>query len=574
LNLKVDKTTTVNSYALSSNITLAKADVGLGNVDNTSDASKPVSTAQQTALNLKVDTATINTANGVAGLDASSKISVSQLPALSLGGASLTDVQVSAPTDGQVLAYNTTSSKWTNAAASGGGANLAQNEIVIGVGEATVAPTTVLLRGPQANGANVKPGDVIIRAEGGTGSWGSGTIRFQTAQAATVHPILHFQTSTQSTSVSYEVLVPSGFSNVLALLIVSCQTSTSTVTAMTLNGTNFTSLTTLANAAVGNITIAYLANPTSGSCAVTLSLSSYVTSQLVFFENATIASDAVGQYLASGTLSSVNVPNVQEGDFVLDYNMFRNSSPNTYLYSIPSAQSLYFTKSYGITPYNISTMSTSAGVSGTVNMRRTYTSNTNALLVACRIQMYRNTSSTTAATFSDAIVITGLGRQIMTQLVPTAFYESFEFTAVAGIKFLTPTSPRFQILKNTTGSNKTIVLPRADMLPIGTTFFFDTSASTSGSNIFVIPRYGGFGEEFSLNGPFTTTSFGATMGPYVSYVSSTTTVSGRMGPGTKNVLNYLAQNYCRVELVAHDASGCGHWFFFIGQSSANALFFV
>jgi hypothetical protein len=34
-------------------VTLAKGDVGLGNVDNTSDANKPISTAQQTALNLK-----------------------------------------------------------------------------------------------------------------------------------------------------------------------------------------------------------------------------------------------------------------------------------------------------------------------------------------------------------------------------------------------------------------------------------------------------------------------------------------------------------------------------------------
>lgn len=33
----------------------SKADVGLGNVDNTSDANKPVSTAQQTALNAKAD---------------------------------------------------------------------------------------------------------------------------------------------------------------------------------------------------------------------------------------------------------------------------------------------------------------------------------------------------------------------------------------------------------------------------------------------------------------------------------------------------------------------------------------
>ena len=33
----------------------SKADVGLGNVDNTSDASKPISNAAQTALNAKAD---------------------------------------------------------------------------------------------------------------------------------------------------------------------------------------------------------------------------------------------------------------------------------------------------------------------------------------------------------------------------------------------------------------------------------------------------------------------------------------------------------------------------------------
>lgn len=37
-------------------VTLVKGDVGLGNVDNTSDANKPVSTAQQSALDLKANT--------------------------------------------------------------------------------------------------------------------------------------------------------------------------------------------------------------------------------------------------------------------------------------------------------------------------------------------------------------------------------------------------------------------------------------------------------------------------------------------------------------------------------------
>ena len=37
---------------------VTKLQVGLGNADNTSDANKPVSTAQQSALNLKVDKVT------------------------------------------------------------------------------------------------------------------------------------------------------------------------------------------------------------------------------------------------------------------------------------------------------------------------------------------------------------------------------------------------------------------------------------------------------------------------------------------------------------------------------------
>ena len=36
-----------------------KAGIGLGNVDNTSDADKPVSTATQTALNAKADTSSL-----------------------------------------------------------------------------------------------------------------------------------------------------------------------------------------------------------------------------------------------------------------------------------------------------------------------------------------------------------------------------------------------------------------------------------------------------------------------------------------------------------------------------------
>ena len=62
LNAKVDKTTSINGHLLSTNVTITKEDIGLGNVDNTSDLNKPISTATQEALDGKVETST--TVNG------------------------------------------------------------------------------------------------------------------------------------------------------------------------------------------------------------------------------------------------------------------------------------------------------------------------------------------------------------------------------------------------------------------------------------------------------------------------------------------------------------------------------
>jgi hypothetical protein len=51
-------------------VVLAKSDFGLSNVDNTSDANKPVSTAQQTALNLKANLASPTFTGTVSGVTA------------------------------------------------------------------------------------------------------------------------------------------------------------------------------------------------------------------------------------------------------------------------------------------------------------------------------------------------------------------------------------------------------------------------------------------------------------------------------------------------------------------------
>lgn len=50
--------------------THVKGDVGLGNVDNTSDAAKPISTATQTALNGKSATGHTHAVSDVTGLQA------------------------------------------------------------------------------------------------------------------------------------------------------------------------------------------------------------------------------------------------------------------------------------------------------------------------------------------------------------------------------------------------------------------------------------------------------------------------------------------------------------------------
>ena len=56
------------------NVNITKANVGLGNVDNTSDANKPVSTAQQTAIDSALDTAKQYTDTKTSGLASSSSV--------------------------------------------------------------------------------------------------------------------------------------------------------------------------------------------------------------------------------------------------------------------------------------------------------------------------------------------------------------------------------------------------------------------------------------------------------------------------------------------------------------------
>lgn len=68
-------------------VVLTKSDVGLANVDNTSDLGKPVSTAQQTALNLKANSADLATvATTGSYTDLSNKPTIPTVPVTSVAG--------------------------------------------------------------------------------------------------------------------------------------------------------------------------------------------------------------------------------------------------------------------------------------------------------------------------------------------------------------------------------------------------------------------------------------------------------------------------------------------------------
>lgn len=98
---KVDKTTTVNGHPLSDDVTVSKADVGLGNVDNTSDADKPVSSATQTALDGKANSYHTHFASAITG----GVFPAARLPSASTAASGIVRLATPAET---LIGFNTT----------------------------------------------------------------------------------------------------------------------------------------------------------------------------------------------------------------------------------------------------------------------------------------------------------------------------------------------------------------------------------------------------------------------------------------------------------------------------------
>lgn len=78
----VATTVTVNGHALSGNVSVTATDVGLGSVNNTTDVGKPVSTAQQTALDLKANSISPSFVTPALGTPASGNLASCTFPVL------------------------------------------------------------------------------------------------------------------------------------------------------------------------------------------------------------------------------------------------------------------------------------------------------------------------------------------------------------------------------------------------------------------------------------------------------------------------------------------------------------
>ena len=88
---------TAANQAAAGNHTHTKADIGLGNVDNTSDVNKPISTATQTALDAKVPTS--RTISTTAPLTGGGNLSADRTISIQSGGINLTHLSDSAKTE-------------------------------------------------------------------------------------------------------------------------------------------------------------------------------------------------------------------------------------------------------------------------------------------------------------------------------------------------------------------------------------------------------------------------------------------------------------------------------------------
>lgn len=158
---------TFTGPAISSPTGIVKGDVGLGNVDNTSDANKPVSTATQTALDLKANTADLGTAAAANTTDfatsAQGAAADSAVQPGDLGALALKDKAAVSDIDATGTASSTTylrgDGSWTTPAGGGGAAFYVADRTALKALDTASVTSAYLAEGNRAGIFNWLTGD-------------------------------------------------------------------------------------------------------------------------------------------------------------------------------------------------------------------------------------------------------------------------------------------------------------------------------------------------------------------------------------------------------------------------------
>ena len=153
-----------NSPTLLNPVGIMKTDVGLSNVDNTSDLAKPISILTQSALDLKINLSEKGANNGLASLDAGGKVLSSQLPL----GSQIYKGTWNATTNTPILSDGVGTTGWTYRVAVGGTINLGSGTITFSVGDDAIYNGTVWQRNPSSadvTSVNSQTGSVVLTTD-------------------------------------------------------------------------------------------------------------------------------------------------------------------------------------------------------------------------------------------------------------------------------------------------------------------------------------------------------------------------------------------------------------------------
>jgi hypothetical protein len=168
---KIDNTETVSSVnGYTGAVTLTKSDVGLGNVDNTSDLNKPISTATQTALDLKADityvdaqTTTAGTGTSIVGTSVNVLVDGSTLEVNISNQLQVKDLGITDAKLTQITTANKVAGSSVQLATNGG----LENNVGLQIKNDTTTGATVSQLNIGANGVGVKVDNTSIKHNAG-----------------------------------------------------------------------------------------------------------------------------------------------------------------------------------------------------------------------------------------------------------------------------------------------------------------------------------------------------------------------------------------------------------------------